>query len=211
MTNEEAFKLAKEFQTTGNSKTFELLWSSTCNLAEPYKYFDPTGARDYEDFLQLTRIGLYQAIESYKPDKGSTFLSWARMRMTQLLIKELRGITRASRLGYKISLDTVTIGGEERDSSTIEHLIYKQLVASDSYQAASVEWSDDLYWKIIYDIEEKINHNRSISRVFWTKIAFPNISRESISTMLNLSKPTISQHFEIIRNCISRATDKYAF
>jgi len=210
MTNEEALKLAKEFKDTRSSKAFDLLWSSTFNLAEPYKYFDPTGARDSEDFLQLTRIGLYQAIDSFEPDRGSTFLTWARMRMTQMLIKELRGISRASRLGYKISLDSSTIGGEIKDSSTIEQMIYKQLVASDSYQAATIEWSETLYWSIIYDIEENIDNNRSISRVFWAKLAFPNMTRESISIMLNLSKPTISQHFEIIRNCITRATDKYA-
>ena len=61
MTNEEAITLVKEFKQTGSSYVFEDLWSSTVMMVNPYKYFDPSGARDEEDFEQVTRIGLYQA------------------------------------------------------------------------------------------------------------------------------------------------------
>ena len=106
MTNKEALFLANEFKKTQSSEAFEELWSGTVMMVDPYKYFDPTGARDSEDFLQMTRIGLWKAIESYEDGHGATILSWIRRRMTQLIIQELRKVVRTTRLGTKISLDT---------------------------------------------------------------------------------------------------------
>ena len=68
MTNNEVTKLMLEFKETGNSSAFVELWENTHNLVRPYTYFDPSGARDVEDFLQITRIALWQAINSYNFD-----------------------------------------------------------------------------------------------------------------------------------------------
>jgi len=215
MTNNEALKLTKEFLKTQDSRIFEYLWSSTVNMVQPYKYFDPSGARDEEDFLQATRIGLWEALNSFEENKGSTILSWIRMRMTQLLIKELRRCNKGNespgKLGYKISLDT-SIYEDSYDDSTpsIEALIYKQLIASDSYQAATLEWSEELYWTIIADVKQRIKYNRRLVKVFKLKLAFPDISRNTISRMLNVSRPALSGYFETIRSCISLSTEQHA-
>ena len=92
MTNKEAVILVKTFQETGSCSVFDELWASTVMMVNPYKYFDPSGARDEEDFEQITRIGLYQAINTWEDGKGSSVLTWIRMRMHQALIKELRKI-----------------------------------------------------------------------------------------------------------------------
>jgi len=214
MTNKEVLQLTKLFQKTNDSRIFEYIWSSTVNMVQPYKYFDPSGARDEEDFLQATRIGLWEAINSYEEDKGSTILSWIRMRMTQLLIKEVRRCNKSNespgKLGYKTSLDTTPFQTDETGFQSIEALIYKQLAASDSYQAATIEWSEELYWTIISDVKHRLYRNRRLVKVFKLKLAFPDISRDTISRMLNVSRPALSGYFETIRTCISLATQKHA-
>lgn len=208
MTNEKATELANLFLETQDSQIFEELWVSTVNMAQPYKYFDPTGARTTEDFLQITRIGLYEALQSYREGQGSTLLTWIRMRMTQLLIKEVRRINRNS-LGTKVSLDQSVHLDKEGGQVTVEQMIYTELARSEFYQNACQEWSDDLYWRIIIAVSEKIDYNIPLSKCFQLKLAFPNISRNTIAKVLNISKPAISQYFSVIRQCISLAVDRY--
>lgn len=209
MTNQEAGKLAKQFLETGSSTAFEKLWSSTVNMIQLYKYYDPTGARTSDDFLQLTRIGLYQALNTFIEGKGSTILTWIRMRMEQMCIKEVRKITRKG-FETKISLDVNILLDRSNNRSTVEQLIYQELICSESYQQASVEWSEELYWQIITDVSDRIGYNYQILRCFNLKLAFPNISRDTISKMLKISRPTISHYFTRIRKCISLATAQYA-
>jgi len=210
MTNERALQLADQFLKKNDSQAFEELWTLTVNMVEPYKYFDPTGARDQEDFLQATRIGLWQALQSFEEGRGSTILSWIRMRMTQLIIKELRAINRTTRLGSKISLDTSIYASHQDTAPSVERMIYQQLISSDSYQAATTEWSEELYWTIIADVEQRLKRNIRLVKVFRIKLAFPHITRNTIAKMLTISRPAISGYFETIRNCIGLATAKYA-
>ncbi len=205
MTNEEAITLVDEFKKTNSSFVFEELWASTVMMVNPYKYFDPSGARDEEDFEQVTRIGLYQAINSYKPDHGSTILTWIRMRMHQMLVKEVRKMVRESRLGHKISLDTAY--QESENSSPVEQLIYNQMKESENY---SPEFREELYWQIFADVEDKVSRNRQLAKVFYFKMAFPKATRSTISKMFGISRPCISTYFDTIRTCVTIATDKYA-
>lgn len=207
MTNKEALLLANEFKKTQSSQAFEKLWSGTVMMVDPYKYFDPTGARDSEDFLQMTRIGLWKAIESYQDGHGATILTWIRRRMTQLIIQELRKVVRTTRLGTKISLDTSIFAEDDKE---VEALIYKQLISSDSYQAASVEWSEDLYWEIINDVQERLKGQIRPTKIFLLKLAFPHITRRTMSLMTGMSRPALSQYYDKILTCIEIATEKYA-
>ena len=206
MTNEEAITLVKEFKQTGSSYVFEDLWSSTVMMVNPYKYFDPSGARDEEDFEQVTRIGLYQAINTFKEGEGSSVLTWIRMRMHQMLVKEVRKMVRESRLGHKISLDTSSFL-EEGSKGSVEQLIYDAMKGTDSY---TPEFREDLYWQIFADVEAKVNRNRALAKVFYFKMAFPQATRDTISKMFGVSRPCISTYFDTIRNCIDIATNKYA-
>jgi RNA polymerase sigma factor (sigma-70 family) len=206
MTNREALKMVKEFKETNDSSVFDELWSLTVGMVNPYKYYDPTGARTSDDFLQVTRIGLLEAIGSYKEERGAQVLSWIKTRMTQLLIKELRQITRSSKLGHKISLDSPTFNPE--DDRTIEEIIYHELIKSTSYQSMEDRWSEDIYKQIIAAVQERIKSERRILKVFQLKIAFPNITRETISKMLNISRPAISQYFQRIERLIELTSKK---
>ncbi len=206
MTNQEALQMVKEFKETNDSSVFEELWSLTVGMVDPYKYYDPTGARTTDDFLQATRIGLLEAIGSYKEERGAQVLSWIKTRMTQLLIKELRQITRSSKLGHKISLDSPTFNPE--DDRTIEEIIYHELIKSTSYQSMEDRWSEDIYKQIIAAVQERIKSERRILKVFQLKIAFPNITRETISKMLNISRPAISQYFQRIERLIELTSKK---
>ena len=206
MTNKEAVILVKTFQETGSCSVFDELWSSTVMMVNPYKYFDPSGARDEEDFEQITRIGLYQAINTWEDGKGSSVLTWIRMRMHQALIKELRKITREGRLGHKISMDS-SVFLEDDSKSDVEQLIYKSLSETGGYNR---QFNEDLYWQIYADVEQKISKNRALAKVFYFKIAFPNATRETISKAFGLSKPCISTYFTTIKTCIDLAQKKYA-
>jgi RNA polymerase sigma factor (sigma-70 family) len=213
MTNQEALSMVKEYKETKSSLVFDKLWTLTVNMVDPYKYFDPSGARTTDDFLQATRIGLLEAINSYQEERGAKVLSWIRTRMTQLLIKELRQITRSSKLGTKISLDSST--REEPDARTIEEIIYSQLVHQDSYQPIADAWSEEIYKQIIAAVEVKIKTELRVLKCFQLKIAFPDISRDTISKMLNISKPAISQYFQRIERLIELVStpiyDEYSF
>jgi len=205
MDNQRALELRQKFLETEQSKYFDELWQETVNMVNPHKYFDPSGARTKEDFLQVTRIGLYEALLSFKEGAGSTILTWIRMRMNQLLIKEVKRIDR-NKFKDAVSFDNTSIlDGPNR---TIEELIYSQLVDKNSYQH---EWSDDIYWKIIADVQQRLSYNIKIEETFKLKMIFPNIERKTICKLLGVSKPALSSYFEIIKNTFLEVIPKYAF
>ena len=206
MTNEEAIKLVDEFKETGSCYVFDELWASTVMMVNPYKYFDSSGARDEEDFEQLTRIGLWKAIETFDSERGSSILSCISLRMQQALIKELRKMIRESKVGTKISLDS-SIYIDNENSGTVEQLIYQSMDEAEAYNR---DFNEDLYWKIYAEVEAKVSRNRSLARVFYFKMAFPNASRELISKTFGLSRPCLSTYFNTIKTCIDIASKQYA-
>ena len=206
MTNEEAIKLVDEFKETGSSYVFDELWASTVMMVNPYKYFDPSGTRDEEDFEQITRIGLWKAIETFDAERGAKVLSWIRTKMQQALIKELRKMLRENKIGTKISLDD-SIYIDNDSNGTVEQLIYQSMKDSASYTR---NFDEDLYWKIYAEVEAKISRNRSLARVFYFKMAFPQASRETISQVFGLSRPCLSTYFNTIKTCIDIASRQYA-
>tara|TARA_R110000851_G_scaffold53311_5_gene126459 strand:+ start:951 stop:1586 length:636 start_codon:yes stop_codon:yes gene_type:complete len=210
MTNKETIELVDKFKSTGSSFIFEELWASTVMMVNPYKYFDPTGARDEEDFEQITRIGLYKAIETFEEGRGSTILTWIRMRMHQMLIKEVRKMVRESRLGQKISFDTAYAGMNmdyEDQSGAVEKMIYHQMKSSGESQN---DFKEELYWQIFADVETKVSRNRALAKVFYFKMAFPRASRTLIAQTFGLSRPCLSTYFSTIKTCITLASEKYA-
>ena len=206
MTNEEAIKLVDEFKETGDSYVFDELWASTVMMVNPYKYFDPSGTRDEEDFEQITRIGLWKAIETFEVDRGAKVLSWIRTKMHQALVKELRKMIRESRVGTKISLDS-SIYIDNDSNGTVEQLIYESMNESEAFKR---DFDEDLYWKIYAEVEAKVARNRSLARVFYFKMAFPDASRELISKTFGLSRPCLSTYFNTIKTCIDIASKQYA-
>lgn len=206
MTNEKAIKLVDEFKETGSSYVFDELWASTVMMVNPYKYFDPSGTRDEEDFEQITRIGLWKAIESYEVDRGAKVLSWIRTKMQQALIKELRKMIRESKVGTKISLDD-SIYIDNDSNGTVEQLIYQSMNDAEAFNR---DFNEDLYWKIYAEVEAKVSRNRSLARVFYFKMAFPDASRELISQTFGLSRPCLSTYFNTIKTCIDIASKQYA-
>ena len=176
-------------------------------MVHPQTYFDPTGARTPEDFLQLTRIGLADALNSFDGTKGATLLSWIRTKMEQILIKEVR---KMNKVGFtrKISLDSSLY--PNGDLMEVENLIYEQLFSSSQFNEHDFNWSDETYWQVIHKTRELLQGNRQVLRVFNTKMAFPMLTRSTLSELLNTSKSTLSQYFKQIRSCIKKASDLIA-
>jgi len=209
MTNEYAEELVYQFRETQSSIVFDELWKGTYLLADPYKYYDPTGARTSDDFLQITRIALIKAIRTYKSESKSTPLSWIRQVMHTALIREMRKCTSG---GYetKISWDGNSDDSKHHSYSSIETLVYEQLARNELYQRSSQQWSEDLFWTIIADVMNRIEGNILLEKAFSLKLAFPHIQRKTIAKVLKVTRPTLSNYFSQIRNHIQLATEQYA-
>ena len=230
MNNQAATQLARRFLDHQDSQAFEELWDSTVNMVQPQKYFDPYGARDEEDFLQITRIGLYQALLSYEVGKGSTLLTWIRMRMEQVLTKEVRKIVRynkkaqltdeelldpedsnlmisQSHFQQKLSFENESYGDT---ILSVENLIYSELKQYGYYPDATEAWSEELYAQIVAVVYEQVAYNIPLAKCYSLKIAFPQISRHSIATIVGVSKPAVSHYYQLIREYITLAADRFS-
>jgi hypothetical protein len=205
MENSTAIQLVEEFKRTQSSRSFEALWHGLNRLVSTHKYFDPTGARTVDDFNSAARIGLYEAINSFDAEGGSTFISWARMRMHQHLIKEVRKISR-DQSGNRVSFNQPF--GDDPKALPVEEMIFAQLSAQGFYEEDTFEHK--LYWLIIFDVESRIKYNRKVLKCLHLKLAFPDISRDTLAKMLRVTKPAISTYFETIRECIIAASKKYS-
>jgi RNA polymerase sporulation-specific sigma factor len=84
-------------------------------------YFLPGATLD--DTMQEARIGFFKAIQTYKPDGGTTFASFSRMSMERNVISALKGAQRLKRqvLNQASSLDRRF--GEQAEASTLVDII----------------------------------------------------------------------------------------
>jgi len=193
----------------GDSQAFDILFNKTVGMVKVNKYYDPTGARTKEDFIQATRIGLYKALGTWEKDKGSTLISWIRNQMTQYLIREIKSIQRSShtKMGTPMSIDGPSTFDGEETKYTIEEVYYQEFLDSGIYQQ---EFDQDLYTKICVEVQERIKNRRRVNRVFELKMAFPEMTRSTISKITGYSKPSISIYFDIINKAIREVSKKYS-
>lgn len=192
MTNNEVTKLILDFKESNSELAFVELWENTHNLANPYKYFDPSGARDSEDFLQITRIALWEAINTYDFNGRSTPLTWIRMRMTQLLIKEIRKMVREPSY-TKVSLDDLDVY-DNGSKKTVEEKFYHYFEMNDTGN-----FDEDKYYTIIARAEDNLKQNRLVLKAFQIMLVFPDMKRKTLATLLGVTKASVGKYFEIIR------------
>jgi DNA-directed RNA polymerase specialized sigma24 family protein len=195
ITEEEAQELARRAKK-GDSRAFEKLWSATHNMVDHTKYFDPTGSRNKDDFLQVTRLGAWKAVNTWKEGGGSTIKSWLRTLMSQALTKELRILKRETPQVFT-DLDQPLPDG----SGTMEQIIFERLASQDSYQPLK-EFDSDLFDSIIAAVRKRINYNRVLVRCFDLRLEFPDMERKEMAKTLGISKPALSHHLDRIRTNI---------
>jgi len=172
-------------------------------MVKPYTYFDPSGARDINDFLQITRIGLWQALNSYNEEGRSSLLTWIRMRMNQLLIKEIKRMVREPSY-TKVSIDEVS--ERESDRRTIEEKFYEKFA-----NRPFTEVDEEIYYTIIQRVEENLGVNRMVVKVFQLKMVFPGMKRNTLADLVGTTKVTIGKYFQIIRDEIERVSKIYVY
>ena len=197
-------KLVEEYSKTGSSAAFNKIYDQVKGMVKPHRYVDITGARTIDDFHAVARIGLYKALDSWDPEAGSTFLTWARMKMSQALIREMKAMNYQNNKTF-ISLNWTPDYVE--GNSTVEDMIYASLKELGLYDRMDNDFDDDLYWQIVAKTEDLLKHNRRLLKTFQFKIAFPDASRELISKTLNIAKPTVSNYYEIIRQSIIKTAN----
>lgn len=192
--------LVAQYKQTHDSETFEQIWVLTVRMVNPGKYFDPTKTRTIEDFHQITREALFEAIKTYQPGKGSTILSWIRMKMSQFLIKELKQISREMRLRKdQLELDKENTEGSSPIEYTPLPLLYGQ------------EIPEQIIYQVISEVKSRFANNILILQVFNLKLVFPNISRHTIHVMLGISKPTLSKYFRELKDTSIYVFKKYNY
>ena len=197
-------KLVEEYSKTRSSAAFNKIYDQVKGMVKPHRYVDITGARTIDDFHAVARIGLYKALDSWDPEAGSTFLTWARMKMSQALIREMKAMNYQNNKTF-ISLNWTPDYVE--GNSTVEDMIYASLKELGLYDRMDNDFDDDLYWQIVAKTEDLLKHNRRLLKTFQFKIAFPDASRELISKTLNIAKPTVSNYYEIIRQSIIKTAN----
>lgn len=208
MDDKQAQHLVNEF-LDGDSGAFETLFKATVGMTGIRKYFDPTGIRTQEDFEQIARIGLNRAIDTWDSRGGSSFLSWAKTLMSQSLIKEVKTIQRTydAKAGHCMSFDAKADFNGEETRYSLEEVYYKEFLESGLYEP---EFDEDLFVKICAEVERKISHNVRLRKVFELKIAFPDMTRNTISKITGYSKPSISDYFNTINQTIQEVSKKYS-
>lgn len=193
-------KLVQNYKKSPDSRTFEKIWAETVGMVNPKKYFDPTKARTIDDFNQITREALFEAIKTYNPSAGSTVLSWIRMKMSQFLIKELKKIGREMRIYEgELELDKENLSGDTPQE-------YTPLSMLDG-----AELPEEVINSVIQEVRAKLANNILILQVFDLKLVFPEISRHTIHLMVGVSKPTLSKYFNEIKNQCLICFKKYNY
>ena len=126
----------------------------------------------------------------------------------QALTKEIRIINKRG-LGTKISLDT-SIFLEDKNS-TVEEMIYNQLVSQDSYQYMTTDSTEsrELLNEMLAEVGSRLYYHIRISRFFGLIVAFPNISRVTLSKLLNVEITILSNYYFVVRGCIKQVAKEY--
>jgi RNA polymerase sigma factor (sigma-70 family) len=117
-------------------KTFEEHWDDYKNMAFKLYLSYNVDSSHREDLIQAARIGLHRAIQTYKEDAGSTFISWIytymkkeqieyinqNIRTVRIPVSQLRIEDRQTHPTENISsLDTSIYDDGEPLYSTIEY------------------------------------------------------------------------------------------
>jgi len=208
MDDKQAQSLVNQY-LDGDNKAFEILFNKTVGMTGIRKFFDPTGIRTQEDFRQIAKMGLSRAIDTWDKKGGSSFLSWAKTLMKQSLIKEVKQIQRSSdtKLGNSIPFDNKSTFEGQETKYTLEEVYYQEFLESGLY---TPEFDEDLYMKICVEVESLISHNIRLKKVFELKMAFPDMTRNTISKITGYSKPSISDYFSTINKAIRDVSKKYS-
>lgn len=201
LNEQEAQELAEKSRR-GDSQAFERLWEGTHRMVDIARYYDPTGSRGREDFLQITKLATWKAVNSFKAGKGSSIKSWIRMTMEQMLYKEIKKIKRETPQTFT-DMDAPFPDG----NGTMEQIIYERLAAAGSYQPIK-DFDDELYQAIIEGVRKRIRVNRSLLRCFDLKLENPTMERKEMSQLLGVSRPALSHYMDRIRTNINIVAQK---
>lgn len=123
-------------------KTFEEHWNDYKNMAFKLYLSYNIDSSHRDDLIQAARIGLHRAIQTYKEDAGSTFISWVYTYMKKEQIDYINQNIRTVRIPVNVLRD------KQRDILPTEYM--------DSLDTSIYDDGEPLYATIQYeeDIEE---------------------------------------------------------
>lgn len=123
-------------------KTFEEHWDDYKNMAFKLYLSYNVDSSHRDDLIQAARIGLHRAIQTYKEDAGSTFITWVFTYMKKEQIDYINQNIRTVRIPVNV------LRNKEREPEPTEYM--------DSLDTSIYDDGEPLYSTIQYedDIEE---------------------------------------------------------
>lgn len=127
-------------------ENLERLWENNSGyvvtVARKYE-----AAEELDDLINQGFIGLYKAVEMYKPDKGAKFLTYATYWITQSIQRYIQNYGKLNRVPGMCSLDKPI--GEEEDMSMYDMIPSQEDLEGDTTDRIQQEQLAAVIWPIV--------------------------------------------------------------
>lgn len=197
--------LALKF-SAGDQTAFNDLWELSKRMINFNKYFDPSRARNVDDFEAVARIGLLKALNKFEFGRGN-IISWCRNIMEQEVIKEVKKISRELPTN---SMETMQ-KGKDTDKMSFEEKFFEEIKDGLSY--ASVENPDIIFNFYVEIMEKKLSkaYNQKVVKIFKMCIEDPKIMVKEIAKELKISSTMVSWYKMCIQDVYNKLQVSGAF
>jgi hypothetical protein len=195
--NEEYLRKLVDLHRKGDGTALYKIFTTIKGALNLGIYYDPSHAREYCDFEQVALTGVWKAVNSYDSTKGSTVTSWILTIVNQRLSREVRLITREH---TESGMHQHDIQSSIRPDDDLDTIIFQQARDPDIFEGVKPGIDEDEFYQYINEVEEKLLRvNVKLAKLFIIKLIWPNIDRQSLATMLKVSRMSISKYFKIMR------------
>lgn len=159
------------------------------------KYFDPKGSRTSEDFEQIARIGVRNALESYNPEKGPLDF-WIIDQVKCALAREVKKILRE--LNPQVSFEDQF----RDDDHEISDFLVSQVDKNKHYAMINSDEGDVQYQEFVERVKYVLKKQPRLYKLFVMKLCYPNYNNRKLAGLTNLSFSALSQEMQKIKMAI---------
>lgn len=208
MSNDETLKrLIEEFRN-GDKTAIVKIFNSIRGALNLGTYYDPSHAREFEDFEQVALTAVWEAARSFNCDKGSTSTSWVLTIVKQRLSREVRRIMREH---TDQELHYHDIQNDINSDEDLDSMIYSQVQDLEPYTGTRPEFDEGEYYAYVEEVEFRLSRiSPRLVKVFYIKLIWPGIDRRSLAAMLGISRMSISKYFKLMRSIMESVYERHS-
>jgi hypothetical protein len=175
--NAELLIFIRNYQNYQNEKEFESVFNKIKRFFKLQQYHDPSGVLTIEDIEVIAMIGFWKAINKYDEIKWDNAIGWCYYIVRQQILREIKGIYKGNK-NYINSYMNPNLNIEQLGDNIVEE--------------EAISTKIDVSICYISDIQELCSRyediNITASKVFQLKLAFPELSRNSIAKILGFKR-----------------------